>query len=315
MTRPEAASRLRYAVVVVNFASSTLLERNAAALVLPAGGRLVIVDCFSDAAERERVRRLAIAHGWEAVLLEQNAGFGGGVNAGAARALELESRVLIALNPDAKIDGPSLETLIDAVDDDPLLLASPTILDSSGRSWFEGADLYFDDGAVRGTRERDRFPGASRREWATGACFAISSELWRKLGGFDEEYFLYWEDIDLSHRALDLGGRLAQVDATATHDVGGTQRSVAAGRAKSETYYYYNIRNRMLYALKHLDGHAAKRWSRSAAKTGMDVLMRGGRRQLLVSLSPWRAYFRALRDGRRILRAGRTARASLDASR
>jgi N-acetylglucosaminyl-diphospho-decaprenol L-rhamnosyltransferase len=307
VTASEAERAPRWALIVVSFGSSDLLRRNAERLQLPPGGRLVVVDCFSERGERERVRALAADQAWEAVLLDRNAGFGGGMNAGAARALELGASVLVALNPDAAIDEGSLERLVAAVAADPMLLASPTVVRSGGEPWFAGADLYLEDGALRGAAARDRFPDVARRPWATGACFAVSSALWRALGGFDEEYFLYWEDVDLSHRALDLGARLGVVDAVAVHDAGGTQRAAAPGFAKSEAYYYFNIRNRMLYAVKHLDDDGVRRWLRSAPRAARDVLLRGGRRQLLVSVAPWRALVRGLRDGRR-LAASRGAR-------
>lgn len=305
MTNPAPQALAEFAVVIVSFGSSKLLRRNAAALELPSSGRIVVVDCYSSAAERERVRAIAGQHGWTAVLLDDNAGFGGGTNAGAERAIELGAQVIVALNPDAQIDRESLEVLVAAVQEDPMLVASPMIVEVDGSPWFSGADLYLEDGSVRGARARQRFEGIERRAWATGACFSISLELWRKLAGFDEEYFLYWEDIDLSHRALNAGGRLAIAEATVVHDAGGTQTAIGAGRAKSETYYYYNIRNRLLYAVKHLPGGDVKRWERSAARVGYGVLLRGGRRQLVTSVQPWRAYLRALRDGRRLVREHR----------
>lgn len=292
-----------FAVVIVNFGSSALLLEHAASIELPPGGWVIVVDCFSSSTERARVRDLAAEHRWTAVLLEENAGFGGGTNAGVARADEMGASIVVALNPDARIDTASLTSLVLAVQRDPMLLASPTIVGPRGEPWFAGADLYLDDGAVRGARARARFPAAVRREWATGACFAISLELWHRIGGFDEEYFLYWEDIDFSHRVLDSGGRWSLVDATVVHDAGGTQADVASGRALSETYYYYNIRNHLLYAVKHLDEQHVRRWLRAAPRVGYGVLLRGGRRQLVVSVRPWRAYLRALRDGRRIARA------------
>lgn len=311
MTAESAAELPPFAIVVVSFASSALLERNAARIPLPATGRVVVVDCFSTEAERDRVQALAEAHGWEAVLLESNAGFGGGTNAGAARAIELGARVLVALNPDASVDRASLESLVAAAHADPMALVSPTITTSDGRPWFDGADLYLDDGSVRPAAARARFAGSLREAWATGACFAISSRLWEDLGGFDEEYFLYWEDIDLSHRALALGGRLETAAASVVHDAGGTQTEERSARAKSELYYYFNIRNRLLYAAKHLEPGDVARWSRSAPRVGFDVLLRGGRRQLLTSVRPWRAYVRALRDGRRAVQRRRRGGASL----
>ena len=294
-----------FAVIVVNFSSSALLRDHAASLDVVPPGRVIVVDCFSGAAERERVRDLAIERGWECVLLDANEGFGGGTNAGAARALELGARVLVGLNPDATITPVALTSLVAAVAADPMLLASPRIVQSGGEPWFIGADLYLDDGIPRGARARERFAGAERLEWATGACFAISAELWARLSGFDEEYFLYWEDIDLSHRAIAAGARLELVDAEVVHDQGGTHAERRSSRAKSELYYYYNIRNRMLYAVKHLADDDVRRWARSSARIGYAVLLRGGRRQLVASWRPWRGYLRGLRDGRRIMRAHR----------
>ncbi|MFI8592965.1 glycosyltransferase family 2 protein [Microbacterium sp. NPDC078428] len=292
----------RSALVIVNYGSSELLARNAARLELPSRCRLVVVDCFSSDAERARVRALADARGWRAVLLEENAGFGGGVNAGANLAIAEGADVVVTLNPDAFLEHDALATLVAAAAADPAALVVPRIVDSSGRPWFGGADLYLDDGSIAGASRRDSRAGRPRREWATGACLALSADLWRRVGGFDEDYFLYWEDVDLSHRVMDAGGRILLADAVATHDEGGTHDDAASGRAKSETYYYYSIRNRLLYAAKHLDAAGSAAWLRATPRVSYAILLQGGRRQL-VTLPPWRAYVRGIRDGRRLLTA------------
>jgi GT2 family glycosyltransferase len=246
---------------------------------------------------------LAEEHGWEPVLLERNLGYGGGTNAGASRALALGADVIVVLNPDARIDPRAVSALVEVVLQDPMAIAFPTILTSGGAVWFSGADLYLDLGRSRAWRSRDMHRERKRREWVTGACLALSRQLWTELKGFDEEYFLYWEDVDLSHRALDLGAHLQHVDAIAVHDEGGTHQDAGNGGAKSETYYYYNIRNRLLYATKHLGRRQVVQWSITAPWVSFLVLLQGGRRQLLESSHPWRAYVRGLRDGWRIVRA------------
>jgi len=296
-----------FAVVTVNYGSSSLIAENFAELDLGPHGRLVIVDSFSSEAERESVRRVAAELGAECVLLDDNRGYGGGTNAGAARALELGAEVIVPLNPDARIGAADLHRIVEAAQGTRDLV-SPRIVTGSGKNWFAGADLYLDDGTTAGRAARPRREGRARREWATGACFALSASVWSELGGFDEEYFLYWEDIDLSHRVLDAGGSLIlDVDAVVVHDEGGTHEDGAADRAKSPTYYYYNIRNRMMYARKHLDRDAVRRWGRSSMRVGYGILLQGGRRQLL-STAPWRAYLRGLRDARRVSRQPEPAR-------
>lgn len=293
-----------FAIVTVNFGSSELVAENFASLRLPPEGQLIIVDSFSSSAEQDRIRSVADALGAECVLLDENRGYGGGTNAGAKRAIELGAEVIVPLNPDAQIDPESLRMLVVAAAASAALV-SPRILTGAGKTWFAGADLYLDDGTTAGAAARQRLADRPRKEWATGACFAVSSELWLRVGGFDEEYFLYWEDIDFSHRVLDLGGALVLSDAVVVHDEGGTHADERPGQAKSATYYYYNIRNRLLYARKHMDDDAMKRWARSAPRVAYGVLLQGGRRQLVTSTAPWLAYFRGLRDGRKMVRTRR----------
>ncbi len=304
----------RFAVVTVNFGSSALIARNAAALRLPEDGMLVLVDCFRDDAERERLRTVAETLGAECVLLDENRGYGGGTNAGAARAVELGAEVIVPLNPDARIEADDLALLVGAAQDGDILV-SPHIVTGTGAPWFSGADLYLDDGTTAGRAARARHEGRPRREWATGACFAISVPLWQRVGGFDEHYFLYWEDIDFSHRVLDAGGTLELSAARVVHDEGGTHGEEHAARAKSSTYYYFNIRNRMRYAVTHLDDAGIARWLRSAPRVAYAVLLQGGRRQLVTSFGPWRAYLRGLRDARRIVREHRKTTAAERATR
>lgn len=292
-------------LVVVSYGSAALLEQNLGAMTLPPGVEVVVVDCFTSVPERERLVRAASRHGWRAVLLDDNRGFGGGVNAGAALASDLGSDVIATLNPDATIDAASLERLIDHARAHPDALVSPRIVGSLGTTWFEGADLYLDDGSTAGARHRADRASRPRRPWATGACFALSSELWRRLGGFDERYFLYWEDIDLSHRVLDLGGRLELLpDATVIHEEGQTHGRQAGDRAKTPLYYRYNIRNRLLYAALHLDKVGQRRWAMSAPRVAYGVLLQGGRRQLLHA-GPWQAYVAGLWQGWGLLRRHR----------
>lgn len=294
----------RFALIVVNYASSGLLAENLGTMRLPAGCVVIVVDCFTHEAERARLTALGAAHGWQVLLLDENLGFGGGVNAGAQAALAAGCDVIATLNPDATIEPTALLALVDRARGTRAIVC-PHIIAGDGRSWYAGMDLYLDRGFSASRSRRAEFSGRPRREWATGACFAVSAELWVDLDGFDDAYFMYWEDIDLSHRALDKGAQIVLADVIAVHDEGGTQQEKRSDRAKSSTYYYFNIRNRLLYAASHLDDTGLASWMRSARREGYRVLLQGGRRQLLTSLAPWRAYRRGLRDGRALVRQRR----------
>ncbi|MER7302398.1 glycosyltransferase [Nocardioides sp. NPDC127514] len=306
----------RLAVVVVSYGDPALLERHttqvAAAL---RHARIVVVDNHSTDAHRDAVRRLCDREGWTGVFPGTNTGFGAGCNLGAAAALAEGAEVLLFLNPDATIEAESAVRLMAAVEAEPLLLAGPTVLGADGEVASAGLDLDLDTGAMRPWRRRSEHPGAETLPWVTGACFAVTRELWERLSGFDERYFLYWEDVDLCARVQALGGRVAVIEgATAIHSGGGTQR-LEGSRAKSPAYYYFNIRNRALFARTWLSQERQRSWRRGAVGAAYEILMRGGRRQLLHPVRPVSAVLRGLRDGRRdrpvrVLESARELRAT-----
>ncbi|MFS2242883.1 glycosyltransferase [Microbacterium sp. OR16] len=297
-------------VIVVNYGSSALLEQNlvATAAALP-GAEVIVVDNRTTAQEADLVTALAEREGWRALLQAENLGFGAGVNAGveAARAGGRTRHLL--LNPDARIDASSVSLLLNAVVGDAPAIAAPTVLDGAGRVWSAGSALDLSDGSTHGAAWIARNPHAPMRRWLTAAVLMVNEAAWARTRGFDEDYFLYWEDVDFSLRVEDAGGALRLVaEATAVHDEGGTHGGGDASEpAKSPTYYYFNIRNRMLLAAKLLDADAVRRWDACATAAAWQILLRGGRRQLM---RPWRAIppaWRGRRDGRRIARAQRSS--------
>ena len=277
------------ALVVVSYGSSGLLAANLPRTAGDSGVRVVVVDSFSGDQERAAVTRLAADHGWDLLTPGTNVGFGGGSNLGAAHALATGSRVLVLLNPDAWTDPAGLAALADAARSRGRALVAPPIHRPDGGVYSRGLTyLHLADGTMSGRRTApDDVP------WLSGACLAVGAELWTELGGFDEDYFLYWEDVDLSWRALALGARLEVADgAHVVHDEGGTQES--RGRAKSETYYRYDIRNRMMFARKNLGPAAVRRWRRALPRAARAVALRGGRRQFVEGFAPWRGVARGV---------------------
>jgi GT2 family glycosyltransferase len=79
-----------------------------------------------------------------------------------------------------------------------------------------------------------------------GAFFVVRRRVFEVLGGFDERFFVYFEEVDFSLRAHKAGWRSVFLsDAHACHVGGGTSRQVKAARL------FYSLRSRLLYGFKH----------------------------------------------------------------
>ena len=263
-------------ILVVNYDSAALLAENLAMLDLQAlNAHVVVVDNFSSAAAVARIRALGETSGWHVVPSDTNLGFGAGMNLAAERAWELGCDAVLLLNPDLSISTADAAALAAEVRTDPGVAVSPRVRTTAGAVWFGGGRVLVEAGR---TTTRPGTDSAADGGWISGACVAVHRNLWKRIGGFDPDYFLYWEDVDFSWRVTAAGGRLkVRSDLSAVHDVGGTQQE----RGKSPTYVYFNCRNRLLFAARHLDAADQERWARGSARYAREVLLRGGRRALL----------------------------------
>lgn len=304
------------AVIVINYGSHELVAENLSRTLAGTQARGVVVDSYVDQAERAQIRRICAANSWELLTPSRNVGFGGGVNLAAAHALGRGATCLVLLNPDAYLNPGSLNLLVEAVRGDESALVAPAVLRPDGQPYAVGTvDLSLADGTMTATSHRPPGrPVEAVMPWLSGAVLALSADLWSRSGGFDERYFLYWEDVDFSRRVGDCGGRLvAHPDATAVHDEGGTHGSAPTDRrravgGKSSTYYYYNVRNRLLFGALYLDDSGWRRWVQLSGVSAYHLLLQGGRRQFLYGPGPVLTALRATWDGWRLGRSVRAQR-------
>jgi GT2 family glycosyltransferase len=308
MTQPAEDALSTLAVLMVNFGTHELVEANLRRSLGPDfPGSVVVVDSFSDLDERQALGEVCLRNGWTCLALDTNPGFGGGNNRAAEAALRLGCTELLMLNPDAWLDLETVRSLQEQVRQDPMTLVAPVVVRPDGRLFSAEVDLHLDRGEMLGRRKRP--PGTPEdrvHTWVSGACLMISSRLWRGCGGFDEEYFLYWEDVDLCRRIVEAGGGVRVDDSCrAVHDEGSSHGFDGPPRAKSPIYYYYNTRNRLMYAAKHLGRDDQRRWARATPRVSYRILLQGGRRQLV---RPGRSLWPAVKGSWHGLRYLRTHR-------
>lgn len=270
--------------MVVNFRSCQLLRDNLAVLGLDGDFRVVVVDNRSTAAQASAVRSLAGSHGWDAITLDTNGGFASGVNAGLDHAFATGCTSAVLLNPDVAIDATTLVALRAHVLAHPGDVVSPAV--GAGTRTARGYPVVdLRHGSVRAESTGRRRLGDSDRveRWLPATCLAIHRDLLAAAGPLAEEYFMYWEDVELCRRCVAAGGRLVLRDDLAVHhDELGTQRR-ATPAAKSALYYRYNCRNRLVFAARNLRRREVLRWMAWTPVASWRILMQGGRRQLIVS--------------------------------
>jgi GT2 family glycosyltransferase len=269
------------AVVVVSYGSADLLRRTLAPAGLPGPDvHVVVVDNYSTDANRRAIEELGAASGWHVVGMPDNRGFGAACNAGVAAARKLGCGTFLFLNPDAVITPAVVAELRAHSLREPMAMISPELVSSSGDVVFRAARTDLRTGRVRRRPESAGLRTTDPGDWLCGACVVVHDELLGRIGGFDEGYFLYWEDVDLGFRGVAAGGSVVlRADLTAVHDEGGTHGPRES--AHSALYYRYNCRNRLLFATRHLPRRRLLRWLLSTPAVSWDILLRGGRRQLL----------------------------------
>lgn len=264
-------------MVVVNYGSSDLLET---ALLPPSADDSVlaiVVDNWTGQPEQDRVRELCDSHAWRFLPFASNIGFGAACNAGAEIAFSAECDLLLFLNPDARMTTASFQHLVAEAVQHPADMIAPVIERADGSLWFDGGTLDLAAG-----KAHHQMPASGRTEWLTGACLMMTAATFRRLGGFDSSYFLYWEDVDLCRRWQDLGGGLRVATGCAViHDVGGTQ----GASGKSWSYLYYNMRNRLRFAHRRLGFRTFLRWSLNAPRYAMHLARVSGVKQKRTPLS------------------------------
>lgn len=201
----------RIAVIVLNWngAADTLACLASLARVRRPAFTTLLVDNGSVDGSPEIVRRAFP----EVELLElpRNLGFAAGCNAGFASLRGRGCDTVVFLNNDTIVDGGFLEPLVTSLRDPWVGIAVPKILylDDPGRIWYAGGIVDPNLGAIahHGIRMPDgpRFSEPGPTTYATGCCLGMRCADFGALGGFDEAFGMYGEDVDLSLRVRDAG--------------------------------------------------------------------------------------------------------------
>jgi GT2 family glycosyltransferase len=250
-------------VVIVNWNSGEQLRACLASLESACRaislGKVVVVDNGSTDGSADGLE------GFQPPLLvlhnNANRGFAAACNQGAAIS---QAPYILFLNPDTRLEPNSL-------------LAPFTFMEDAAHQRVGICGIQLVDDRGRTTRSCSRlptprrlvsralglhhllpgwFPSQFMTEWdhsstrvvdqVMGAFFLVRRQVFHELGGFDTRFFVYFEEVDFTVRALQAGWLTAYLaTARAYHRGGGASRQVKAARL------FYSLQSRILYGLKH----------------------------------------------------------------
>ena len=178
-----------------------------------------------------------------------NLGFGGGANRGATLA---KGKFLFFLNPDVWLERDCLERLVAAAEKNGLGVAGPLVLnygdDSLQSKGASGFDIF---GLSVDPRPSDEIP----RLFSPSAFFFIRRNLFEKIGGWDDHFFMYGEEMDIAWRIWIAGEKVGHVPAAKMHHRGAAVDNPKGGDRvvelrSSDTKRFCAYRNHLLMLLK-----------------------------------------------------------------
>lgn len=246
-------------IVIVNWNTGEHLANCVSSVLDHDGGvvsSIVVVDNGSKDGSETAVEATPAV---ELVRAGENLGFGRACNLGARRG---SAEYILFLNPDTRLFATTLE-------DSHAFMAS----EAAQGIGICGVQLIEEDGAV--SRSCARFPsvgailsrsvgldriiprsGSRMSEWdhsesrrvdqVIGAYFLIRRSLFEAQGGFDERFFVYYEEVDLAYRCAAAGWQSWYLATTQAFHAGGG----ASGQVKAHRLFY-GLRSRLQYSAKH----------------------------------------------------------------
>jgi len=189
-----------------------------------------------------------------------NGGFARGYNEALA---EVDADYFVLLNSDIEVTENWIEPVIKLMESDKLVAAcQPKLRSFQERAKFEYAGAaggFIDEYGYPFCRGRifqhletdhDQYNDAIEIFWATGACMFVRADLYKKFGGFDEDFFAHMEEIDFCWRLKNGGYKIMYCPDSIVYHVGGGTLP-----KKSSHKTYLNFRNNLSLLYKNLPSH------------------------------------------------------------
>lgn len=251
-------------IVIVDYSTGPLLRECLKSIEreLPKSailGSVVVVDNASPSPASDHTDGIALP--LRLIRNPKNMGFAAACNQGAR---ECAGKYLLFLNPDARILSAALDLpveLLERPENEFLGIVGPQLLDEDGRilrtcSYHPRVSHFVNKAFGLDRLAPTRFSNGLMAGWdhrqsrsvdsVMGAAYFVRRSLYDMLGGFDERFFVYFEENDFSLRAQKIGFKSYFLAEARAHHVG----CGASAQIRPERLFY-SVQSRIRYAHKH----------------------------------------------------------------
>ncbi|WP_317897107.1 glycosyltransferase family 2 protein [Aurantibacillus circumpalustris] len=248
-------SESNVAVVILNFNGKSFLEKFLPGIIKNSSPHKIVV---ADNGSTDDSLNYLESHFPQVSIIKNggNYGYAKGYNLALQK---VEADYFVLLNSDVEVTPNWIEPIILLMDVDKQIAAcQPKLIDYAKRNLFEYAgasggfiDKYgypFCRGRIFNTLEEDNGQHNVAREvfWASGACLFIRADAFRRVGGFDDDYFAHMEEIDLCWRLKNLGYKIYVEPASVIYHIGGGTLNKLSKRKT-----FLNFRNNLVTYTKN----------------------------------------------------------------
>ena len=247
-------------IIIVNYKSWSVLEKCLESILSQGIDdiEVIIVDNNSNDGLITKFKKKYIKFKW--ISNKINAGFSKACNQGAEIA---KNQYYLFLNPDTELEKNSLVKMKSIIDNFPNSILSISQLDSDGNigfpygnflsiRTFNGIIRFLDRLISLENRNINNEKPFIKPNWVSGSFLLIDRENFNKLGGWDEDYWMYYEDMDLCKRANNIGIDIVLINSmSCTHHHGKSSKVNLKTRVKAKTH---SIKSGVIFIEKHYRG-------------------------------------------------------------
>ena len=148
----------------------------------------------------------------EIIHLDENYGFGRGYNIGVEKCLTDEDEYIVLLNYDTIVPNNFIQSIIEKISiSGPKYIYGAKILYNNKKDliWYSGGEINLEKGIISHNNIRENSQSVCLEDqytdYITGCCMIMHKDIFFKLEGFDERFFMYNEDVDFCLRAREMG--------------------------------------------------------------------------------------------------------------